>query len=58
MGRKIAVCIMEILQIPLEWIKELGMWNLDVCSEHYSTKLAIRTLKVYSGYKRDQNPIF
>ena len=24
-GRKIAVCIMEILQIPLEWIKELGM---------------------------------
>ena len=57
-GRKIAVCIMEILQIPLEWIKELGMWNLDVCTEHYSTKLAIRALKAYSGYKKGPKAYF
>ena len=34
------------------------MQNLDVCSEHYSTKLAIRALKVYSGYKKGPKSYF
>ena len=58
MGRRIAVCIMEILQIPLEFIKQLGMWNLDVFDEHYSTKLALAALKGISGFKQGTKSYF
>ena len=51
MGCRISVCIMEILKILMEFIKQLGMWNLDVFDKHYSTKLALRALKAISGFK-------
>ena len=58
LGRRIAVCIMEILQIPLEFIKELGMWNFDVFDEIYSSKLALQALKGISGFKKGPTSYF
>jgi len=52
LGQRIAVYIMEILQVPLEFIKELGMWNLDVFNKIYSIKLALQALKGFSRFKR------
>ena len=51
-GRKMAVIILEILQTPLDIIKEFGLWNTDVYSEVYSQRLCIAGCKSISGYQK------
>ena len=51
-GRKIAVIILEILQTPLDIIKEFGLWNTNIYTEAYSQRLCIAGCKSISGYQR------
>lgn len=39
LGQRISIYIMEILQIYIEFIKELGMWNFDVFNKIFSFNL-------------------